>query len=228
MKKIKLALSLCLLLTVSLNTQATLISIGALSSNDDGSTQIIVDTLNNREWLRWDVLASLTYAETVTAISAGGAYEGFTLAGIGDIGLLLNALFYPSVNTCLPQLNNVTCSNTAGITIAQNLALFGNANNANNWTYTVVIDPLNTDSVALLYANGGSPSTPTNSVLPYGINREWKDVLDIDTTHSGSGSRDIGFLLYRSIATVPEPSVWMLMLLGMLIFSFNKRTKYCS
>ena len=44
-----------ILLSGSLATVANagIITIGALSGNDDGTT-VISDTLNNREWLRWD------------------------------------------------------------------------------------------------------------------------------------------------------------------------------
>ena len=60
--------------------QASTITVGSLTSADDGSTEVIVDTLNNREWLRWDVLADLTYAETLAATSSGGAYADFIIA----------------------------------------------------------------------------------------------------------------------------------------------------
>jgi len=49
---------------------ATPITIGSLSSNDDGSTEVITDSLNGLEWLRRDVLADLTYSQTLAAISS--------------------------------------------------------------------------------------------------------------------------------------------------------------
>ena len=73
---------------------------GALTSNDDGSTEIIADSLNNYEWLRWDVLDTLTYAETLVAISTGGAYEGWQIAHNAEAQLFVDALFFGSAHLC--------------------------------------------------------------------------------------------------------------------------------
>lgn len=72
---------------------ATPITVGALSSNDDGSTEIILDTLNDLEWLRWNVLSSLTYAQTLTAIGTGGSHEGWQIAHNAEAQLFINALY---------------------------------------------------------------------------------------------------------------------------------------
>ena len=71
---------------------ATPITVGALSSNDDGSTEVITDSLNNLEWLRFDVLADLTYAQTLAAIGAGGSHEGWQIAHNAEAAALEAAL----------------------------------------------------------------------------------------------------------------------------------------
>jgi hypothetical protein len=76
------------------------VSYGALSSNDDGTTEIIVDHLNGYEWLRWDVLGLLTYEQTLTAIAPGGPYEGWSIAGEAEAQQFVDALFYPGADAC--------------------------------------------------------------------------------------------------------------------------------
>ena len=75
--------------------QAAPVSFGSLSSNGDGSTEIISDALNNLEWLRWDVEADLTYQETVDLISGMGARagEGWAIADAAKARAFTDALF---------------------------------------------------------------------------------------------------------------------------------------
>ena len=76
--------------------QAAPVSFGSLSSNDDGSTEIISDALNNLEWLRWDVETDLTYQETVDLISGMGARagEGWAIADAAKARAFTDALFW--------------------------------------------------------------------------------------------------------------------------------------
>lgn len=79
--------------------QAAPVSFGSLLSNDDGSTEIISDALNNLEWLRWDVEADLTYQETVDLISTGArAGEGWAIADTDKARAFTDALF--GTNPC--------------------------------------------------------------------------------------------------------------------------------
>ena len=89
-KMLKVAL-VGLILSVSGFTNAGLITIGSLSSNDDGSTQIINDSLNEREWLRWDVLADLNYTQALAATTSG-AYSDWTIATENDAIMFMTAL----------------------------------------------------------------------------------------------------------------------------------------
>ena len=89
-----------ILMVACVASNATPISFGALSSDDDGSTEIIEDSLNGLSWLRWDVLADLTYAETLSAITPGGIYEGWQIAGISEALLFTNALLFGRTNNC--------------------------------------------------------------------------------------------------------------------------------
>ena len=84
MKQLKMIIAGLLFLS-PLMANADPISIGALSSNDDGSTEVITDSLYDREWLRWDVVNGLTYAELQEAFDVGGAYEGWRIAGLDEM-----------------------------------------------------------------------------------------------------------------------------------------------
>ena len=88
--------------------QAAPVSFGSLSSNDDGSTEIISDALNNLEWLRWDVEADLTYQETVDLISTGArAGEGWAIANADKARAFTDALF--GTNPCSNATDFATC-----------------------------------------------------------------------------------------------------------------------
>jgi hypothetical protein len=84
-------------------------SFGALSSDNDGSTQVITDSLNNYEWLRWDVLSGLSYEETVAATSSGGQYEGWQFARSEQAQMFTNALLVGLDNACTTT-NSETCN----------------------------------------------------------------------------------------------------------------------
>ena len=76
-KQIIKCLLCSLILPLSFIANATPFTIGSLSSNDDGSTQIITDSLNHVEWLRWDQIPEYTYEQTREALStiAGGHWS---------------------------------------------------------------------------------------------------------------------------------------------------------
>jgi hypothetical protein len=104
----KLAIGI-LALVASQGLAAAPISFGALSSNDDGSTEVIVDSLNGLEWLRWDILADYTYAETVAATGPGGAYEEFEIAHNAEAQNFVDAFLQGVANACATS-GNSTCN----------------------------------------------------------------------------------------------------------------------
>lgn len=228
MKKNNILVFFTIILLFSSPLKASVIKIGSLTSNDDGNSEIIVDSFNNREWLRWDVLANLNYTQTLSAISSSGGYSGWKMATLTDIGLFMNALFEPTINLCLPQSTNVRCGNPAGESVGNFISLLGNANTGNNWTYTLVEDPDHIDRAALLYMEGtniigGDPSSAEVS-RGFGINRNWIELNNPFSSPNGS-SRDIGFLLYRDVGsttTVPEPAPVLILLMGIALLSATR------
>lgn len=100
-----------LLLPFSFIANATPITIGSLSSNDDGSTQIITDSRHHIEWLRWDQNPGYTYEETVAELGtiAGGGWE---IARAVHAQTFVNALLYDPLNhpnPCPPTIAPQYC-----------------------------------------------------------------------------------------------------------------------
>ena len=96
------------LLALPVVSQAVPVSFGALSSDTEG-TEIITDSLNNYEWLRWDVLGDFTYEQTLTAISTGGQYEGWQIAHNLQAQMFTNALLVGLENSCT-VVGDATCN----------------------------------------------------------------------------------------------------------------------
>jgi hypothetical protein len=89
--KIIIGTACACLAALSFNGNAAIITRGYLTTNDDGSTNIITDSLNNVEYLRLDVLADLNYAQTLTVLATqdGG---GWSIANASDAIKFTNAL----------------------------------------------------------------------------------------------------------------------------------------
>jgi len=97
MKFWKLASALTALLLAS-SAHAAIVTQGYLTTNDDGSSNIITDSLNNVEYLRFDVLADLTYAETIAVLDTqdGG---GWTIASSAE-AISFTAAFLGGSTSC--------------------------------------------------------------------------------------------------------------------------------
>jgi len=133
--------------------QASIITIGALSSDYDGSTYTITDNLNNLEWLRWDVLADLNYAETLTAIGTGGAFDGWQIAHNAEAQMFASALFDGVTPTC--NTSDSTSSQLCGITGMDVLSLVGHIPDSigNLSSFAWFLDDTGTGEAGRFHAN---------------------------------------------------------------------------
>lgn len=202
-KKLLAALSAGLV-ALPLAAHAVPVSFGALSSDNDGSTDIITDSLNNYEWLRWDVLADLSYEQTLAAISTGGQYEGWQFAHNSQAQLFTNALLLGLTNSCT-AVDSDTCNGT----LPNNLTgLLGNSGPGGINNMVGFLSEDSTQAGYIQYSHEGD----------FGAVSKFNDVTDLSLLE-GAGD-GIGWLLYRTgdgtpPANVPEPGTLALFACGM-------------
>ncbi|GFE78825.1 hypothetical protein GCM10011487_08250 [Steroidobacter agaridevorans] len=202
-KKVLAALSAGLV-ALPLAANAVPVSFGALSSDDDGSTAIITDSLNNYEWLRWDVLGDLTYAETLAAISSGGQYEGWQFARNGEAQLFTNALLQGLTNACT-AVGSDTCNSTLPNVLTD---LLGNSGPGGLSNMVGFLSEDNVQAGFLQYTHEGD----------LGGLFKANDVADVALMDA---AENVGWLLYRAggnvppQTNVPEPGSLALFAVGM-------------
>lgn len=209
------------------SANAGLITIGALTSNDDDSTSVISDTLNNLDWLRWDELADLTYAETLFQTSVVGDYSDWTIAGANEANLFLDALFNSRHDCATNTTELVTCGDSGNFTSAQYTRLLGDSSTRGAssvdaaWFYDDVI----TDAKAgFLNLKSGTSNEKFNT---FGAT-----IADTDSysTLGPSSAESIGWLMFRTStapASVPEPStlaVFAIGLMGLVARRFKRQS----
>lgn len=197
-------LSTLALATAAMAAQATPVTIGALSSNNDGSTNLITDTLNGREWLRWDTVKTLSYAQTVAATATGGSLAGFHIANNADAQDFVDALLVGQSMPCSTS-GNAYCSTSAP---ANYVGLVGDTYYAGSLDYVWFLSDNGTG------AEVGLIELSSSSVLKY---NEWASFSNADSfSGANASSYNIGWLLYRDAGNnVPEPGSIALVLLAL-------------
>ena len=184
------------------------VSFGALSSDDSGSTQIIHDSLNNYDWMRWDTLETLTYADTLAATSAGGQYEGWQFAYANEAQLFTNALLQGLPNDC-----TVTGDATCNMLLPSNLTpLLGDTFGSGT------MERVN-------FLTNGGPDDPAG-YLQYSHEGLYSSLYK---SNGGSALEASGWLLYRTAGSegpptsVPEPGTLALFGAAFAAMGFMRR-----
>ena len=211
----------------SFSAQATTITLGSLSREDGNS--IIVDTLNSREWLGFDVTKGLTYAQTLAAIEIGGVFEGYSIARNIDAQMFTDAMS--------GERGTGFCTvSDANICVAGNRPGIKNAEKIVGESYinyrTTLRKPHDYDVAFFLSDNGTGEEvgwlqvyTEDNIAKLSDVFKanEWGSIADSDmyANFSVNGiASPIGWLLYREVNnTVPEPS--NLALFGLALLSIS-------
>lgn len=178
--------------------QAAPISVGAMTR--DAGSAVIQDSLNDRDWLGWDVTRGYTYAQTVAAIAAGGAFEGYSIANALDALQFVTALVGPG-STCTGVTGTAECWRGTQAEIEHLVGESNMARYADEW---VDYDNdgvwfLNGSAVGMIgvltdYMEGGG--------VVYKSNSSFASTADADAQ---SRFAPTGWLLYRESLAVPEP-----------------------
>jgi len=232
-----------LLLTLSFIANAVPITIGSLSSNDDGSTQIITDSRHHYiEWLRWDQNSEYTYEETVAELGtiAGGGWE---IARAVHAQMFVNAILYDPQNqpnpcppTMVPQhcypedwldtervyaaLTGLTDPDLSPNTVYYTSAFYlsGAGTNLSAGRLTIKHE----EPVLISCTIPGCPPDP----LYVSIIKDdgWGSIPEADNIQTSTPLWDnpSAWLLYRR---VPEPATLLLMGLGIVGLGLTRRKR---
>jgi uncharacterized repeat protein (TIGR01451 family) len=176
------------IIALSAGVKGEVISHGDLTTNDDGSTNIITDSLNNYEWLRFDVLAPLTRAETLAVLDTldGG---GWSVAGANQALMFIDTMLSGQSNDCISTTINTACGSTTGWTDGD----FGKS-------YTTGSDLVWYESDV---SQAGYIQIDAHFALINNI-ASWSTYAESDLYSSGETYESIAasWLLYRKVATV--------------------------
>jgi len=214
-----LAALIVIVLSVSSIVTAGVISIGSLTSNDDGSTQIIKDSLNKREWLRWDVLANLNYAQTLAATTVG-SYQGWEIANEMDAELFVKALTGTTFDfSVLPEQIRIHDSYTGpDYSSTQMTALLGDSFIRGGGERDIAWFRQNNDA-----------DTPISMhfllVRDTAFMGAGSSSMSLDENYAGTSSVGIPWLMYKT-TDIPEPSTLAIFALGLMgLMSRRFKTK---
>jgi len=217
-----------LILSTSLTqlAYATPITINHLSSDDDGSVNIITDTLNNLEWLRWDETAASFGDINYMTTEPDGAYFDFTIATTTEALLFIDAIT-DSNNNCRADLDTVCETGTGRQDYS---ALVGDNWNMNNngygedWAWYLSDSNLPHSNVGKITLGNYQPSdTHAVRMDNTGLSfvEPWCHSYD---QNDSCGPRPlVGWLLYRSIQSIPEPPSIALLGIGLLGIGFIRK-----
>jgi hypothetical protein len=178
------------------NSYATMITHGNLETDD--STNYITDTVTGRQYTRFDAF-DMTVDQTLTAISAGGAYEGWSIAtwDVAD-DFISSALGVAST----PCTGNVASGTTCGDIFGWKDEDFG-ASHTNTQDYFAYMSAEVTAPISLVRF------TADGVVLDY---EPWTNGHTLDD-YNDSNSNAINLLLYKD---VPAPHILGLLGMGLL------------
>lgn len=202
--------------------QSAIVTVGSMS-RDTGSN-VIVDTLNDRQWLGFDVTKGLSYEQTLVAIGVGGQFAGYSIAHKADAQKFVDALL--GANACSSS-DYAVCA--YGISFDIEKITGEDYSNYPGTGYDFDYAWFLSDSV---YAAVGYIqiltdyyNAPNSQILK---DNEWGAIANADT-YSSIGSTSIypiGWMLYRDMPqSVPEPGTLSLAGLGLFAAALARRRR---
>jgi hypothetical protein len=227
--KIKLVLAASILLLVSVQAGAAIVTYGNLTSDD--STFIITDTSTGREYLRFDRF-NLSYADTLLAVRAGGFYEGWSIADATIADMFVEGLFTGST----PCSGIGTARGTeCGILSDWIDGDFGDSYHADT-DYFAFLN--NNERPIGLVAFGDDNSAADGRVTQhegwsyiyrlnnFGVDDGGANPINLLLTREGSGPEPSSYYPYTTPSTVPVPAaIWLFgsALIGLVGFSQRRK-----
>ena len=205
-----LAISVLALATMQVQASVT---VGAMSRQDGAA--VIEDSLNNRQWLGWDVTRGLNYAQTLAAVQSGGAFAGFRVARSADAVLFVNGMLglpngcATGLSALCVQTENRDFERLVGESFYDYRSLF-NANYDYDYAWFLSGDGSTNN------AGGIEIVTQDNGADRISINHRINSIAGVDA-NLYRGTSPTGWLLFRDTpASVPEPGSLMLVMLAAL------------
>jgi hypothetical protein len=202
------------LLLVGLNVaDASTVSYSGLSRDTASTT--FYDSLNNREWLSWDLSSGYSYQQILAALGTGGAFQGFNLANNADAQAFVSAIF-PNGGACSVTgvaLCGVASSDLETVIGADDVvpdyALFSSANGIGQDFGLLISFPNANPAFSTVYKSNEALSA---AALP---------------SFLAASAPKAGWLLYRTptVYSVPEPSTFALFGLALAAFTVVRRRK---
>jgi hypothetical protein len=219
-KCVALLISFSVMLSGSI--QAAPITIGNMSYDSSVNADVIVDSANNRDWLRWDVLTGKTHTETLNETQIGD-YVGWHLADNIDAQLFTDALLplnNINGNSCKAE-NNSGCwtDRTPSHDYHQ---LLGDSHKPGN-SYDTVFFESYTNGRAGLIQSTIDPAQTVSTIA------KKTSEFSITTASNLGVNNDIGWLLYRdhplatNSVTVDEPDLAFILFMGIAILLLYRR-----
>lgn len=195
---------------------AEMITHGNLISDTTGTT--IINTQTGVEYLRFDVLADLTYAQTVNQVGFGGTYFGWHIASQKEAFAFMNSAL---VGSGYAFADNSGQTNESLPLLAYQDGDFGANHTSDKDSFWFLAEEGREVGWAVFTPFGG------NNIS---INDAWNDIAASDLYAVGGGFLDqpVSWLLVKNEA-VPEPTslalfgVGALGLAGMRVRSKRKR-----
>lgn len=221
MNRVQRALVISALVISAMPAHAS-VSVGAMSRQD--GSNLIDDSLNNRQWLGWDVTRGLNYTQTLAATQSGGAFEGFRVALSADAVLFVNAMVgvfngcASGLSALCVQTENGDFERLVGESFYDYRSYF-NANYDYDYGFFLAGDGSTTT------AGGIEIVTLDNGLDRVIINHRLNSIAGVDA-NLDNGHSPTGWLLFRNTpASVPEPGCLALTGLAMLAVRTARRKR---
>ncbi|MBT9487495.1 MAG: PEP-CTERM sorting domain-containing protein [Rubrivivax sp.] len=208
MQNIKIGAVAAVLSSLALATSAATVTAGSLSRSV--GEDVIVDSVNQRQWLGADVTKGLTYTQTLAELATGGRFAGYQIARSADALMFIGALWNDASSCNSDGTNYISCY---GDNNGEDMSsVFGDSYSANspggyNYDYMwFLTDRVAWDGSALAgiaYSHDYGTNGYYSNNYKEAYAGDWSSLQD--TQYYTQGDNAIGWLLYREGNAVPEP-----------------------